>query len=150
MLNVGGVPDGMDPEMPHQKSAFMELSNQGMGGPGMGHPAYPVRSPYQPHHHAGQYDGMTSQPSRGLPYHFPMNTMSMSPSSYNHGAPTHPFSMPPYHQSASPPRDGSYLSRKYYYYHFYFPYFSFSLLNSLCVSPRLASPAYCSFVDRED
>lgn len=108
MLNIGGVPEGMDPEMAHQhqKSAFMELQNQGMGGPGMGHPAYPIRSSYQPHPHSGQYDQLsTSQPSRGLAYPFPMNSMSMSPGSYNHGGPGHPFSMPPYHQSASPPRD---------------------------------------------
>lgn len=96
----------MDPEMAHQKSAFMELQNQGMGGPGMGHPAYPIRSSYQHHQHSGHYDQLaTSQSSRGLSYPFPMNSMSMSPSSYNHGGPTHPFSMPPYHQSASPPRD---------------------------------------------
>jgi len=114
MLNIGGVPEGMDPEMAHQhqKSAFMELQNQGMGGPGMGHPAYPNRSLYQGHPHGGQYDAslVTSQSSRGLSgYPFPMNSMSMSPTSaYNHGGPAHPFSMPPYHQSASPPREGWY------------------------------------------
>lgn len=97
----------MDPEMAHQKSAFMELQQQGMGGPGMTHPAYSNRSLYQAHHHTGQHDGgySTSQSSRGLAYPFPMNSMSMSPSSYNHGAPPHPFSMGSYHQAPSPPRE---------------------------------------------
>lgn len=72
----------------------------------MTHPAYSNRSLYQAHHHSGQHDGgySTSQSSRGL-YPFSMNTMSMSPSSYNHGAPSHPFSMGPYHQAPSPPRE---------------------------------------------
>lgn len=110
----GGLPDGMDPEMAHQhqKSAFMELQNQGMGGPGgMGHPAYNIRTSYQGHPGSGgQYGdgGLTSSQSSRLGYPFSMNPMSMSPGSYNPGAPAHPFSMPPYHQSSSPPREGTY------------------------------------------
>ena len=111
----GGLPEGMDPEMAahHQKSAFMELQNQGMGGPGgMGHPAYNIRTSYQGHPgNGGGYSdatGLTSAQSSRLGYPFSMNHMSVSPGSYNHGGPTHPFSMPPYHQTSSPPRDGMY------------------------------------------
>lgn len=108
----GGLPEGMDPEMAHQKSAFNELQYQGMGGPaGMGHPAYPIRTSYPGHPSSGgQYGdgGLTSSQSSRLGYPFSMNHMSMSPGSYNSGAPAHPFSMPPYHQTSSPPREGMY------------------------------------------
>lgn len=108
MLNVGGV-EGMDQEMA-SKSAFMELQQQGMH-PGMGHPAYPMRSSYQGHHQHAESVFSNPQNSRPLPYPFHMN--AMSPSSYNSPA-GHPFSMPPY-QSPSPTRDGKYrgLGRKF-------------------------------------
>lgn len=108
MLNIGGVPEGMDAEMiQHQKSAFMELQNQGMCGTGMGHPAYSIRAPYQTHPHGGQYDGVmaSSQQNRSLGYPFQMGSMTMPPSSYNHhGVPAHQY-MQSYHQPASPPRE---------------------------------------------
>lgn len=102
MLNVGNV-DGIDQDMAG-KSAFMELQQQGMP-PGMGHPAYPIRGGYQPHHHPQHGHGdsafSNSQPSRPMGY--PFYTNAISPSSYNPPA-AHPFPMPPY-QSPSPTRD---------------------------------------------
>ena len=103
MLNVGNV-EGMEQEM-SGKSAFMELQQSGMG---MGHPAYPMRSSYQPHHHGGQHgDSVFSTPQgRGPLAGYPFHMNAMSPTSYN--PPTgHHFSMPPY-QSPSPTRDGKY------------------------------------------
>jgi len=103
MLNVGGV-DGIDQDM-SGKSAFMELQQQAGMPPGMGHPAYPIRSSYQSHHHGQHGDSVFSnahQPPRSLAYPFHMNPMS--PSGYQ--PPTaHPFPMPQY-QSPSPTREG--------------------------------------------
>lgn len=101
MINVGNVDGhGLDQEM-SGKSAFMELQQQGMG---MGHPAYPIRSSYQTHHHPSQHgDSVFSNPQTRPPLGYPFHMNPMSPSSYN--PPTgHPFSMPPY-QSPSPTRD---------------------------------------------
>lgn len=101
MINVGNVDGhGLDQEMAG-KSAFMELQQQGMG---MGHPAYPIRSSYQTHHHPSQHgDSVFSNPQTRPPLGYPFHMNPMSPSSYN--PPTgHPFSMPPY-QSPSPTRD---------------------------------------------
>lgn len=106
MINVGNVDGhGLDQEM-SSKSAFMELQQQGMG---MGHPAYPIRSTYQPHHHPSQHgDNVFTNPQARPPLGYPFHMNPMSPSSYN--PPTgHPFSMPPY-QSPSPTRDGEYLN----------------------------------------
>ena len=105
MINVGNVDGhGLDQEM-SGKSAFMELQQQGMG---MGHPAYPIRSSYQPHHHPAQHgDSVFSNPQTRPPLGYPFHMNPMSPTSYN--PPTgHPFSMPPY-QSPSPSRDGKFL-----------------------------------------
>ncbi|XP_061179476.1 homeobox protein Dlx6a-like [Saccostrea echinata] len=101
MINVGNVDGhGLDQEM-SGKSAFMELQQQGMG---MGHPAYPIRSSYQPHHHPSQHgDSVFTNPQARPPLGYPFHMNPMSPSSYN--PPTgHPFSMPPY-QSPSPNRE---------------------------------------------
>lgn len=101
MINVGNVDGhGLDQEM-SGKSAFMELQQQGMG---MGHPAYPIRSSYQTHHHPSQHgDSVFSNPQTRPPLGYPFHMNPMSPSSYN--PPTgHPFSMPSY-QSPSPTRD---------------------------------------------
>lgn len=101
MINVGNVDGhGLDQEM-SGKSAFMELQQQGMG---MGHPAYPIRSSYQTHHHHSQHgDSVFSNSQTRPPLGYPFHMNPMSPSSYN--PPTgHPFSMPPY-QSPSPTRD---------------------------------------------
>lgn len=104
MLNVGGGVDGLDQEM-GGKSAFMDLQQQPGMPHGMTHPAYPNRSLYQGHPHSGHNgDSIFSNPqhARSLGYPFHMN--SMSPSGYQ--PPTgHPFPMPHYHQSPSPPRD---------------------------------------------
>ena len=101
MLNMAGPMDGLDQEMVG-KSAFMELQQQ--MPPGMGHPAYQIRTGYPPQHgHDGAY---TSQATRSLGYPFSMN--SMAPTSYN-PPPTH-FSMSPY-QTPSPPRDGKSYQR---------------------------------------
>ncbi|XP_063422604.1 homeobox protein Dlx1a-like isoform X2 [Mytilus trossulus] len=103
MLNVGG-PEGLDQEM-GGKSAFMDLQQQQGMPHGMTHPAYPNRSLYQGHPHSGQHgDSIFSNPqhARSLGYPFHMN--SMSPSGYQPPA-GHPFPMPHYHQSPSPPRD---------------------------------------------
>ena len=107
MLNVGGGVEGLDQEM-GGKSAFMDLQQQTGMPHGMTHPAYPNRSLCQGHPHSGQHgDSIFSNPqhARSLGYPFHMN--SMSPSGYQ--PPTgHPFPMPHYHQSPSPPRDGKF------------------------------------------
>lgn len=101
MINVGNVDGhGLDQEM-SGKSAFMELQQQGMG---MGHPAYPIRSSYQTHHHPSQHgDSVFSNPQTRPPLGYPFHMNPMSPPSYNPST-GHPFSMPPY-QSPSPTRD---------------------------------------------
>ncbi|KAL3836917.1 hypothetical protein ACJMK2_022323 [Sinanodonta woodiana] len=109
MLNVGGgVPDGLESEMAHQKSAFMELQQQNMGmGPGgmPGHPAYPMRTSYPNHHHGNQHDPTYSNAQHARQLSYPFHGMnSMPPASYN-PAPAHHFSMAPYHQPPSPPRE---------------------------------------------
>nr|ASY93124.1 DLX [Pinctada fucata] len=101
MLNVGSV-EGMEQEMAG-KSAFMEL--QQSGGMPMGHPAYPMRSSYQPPHHGGQHgESVFSNPQgRGPLAGYPFHMNAMSPTAYNPSS-GHHFSMPPY-QSPSPTRD---------------------------------------------
>ncbi|XP_021374886.1 homeobox protein Dlx6a-like [Mizuhopecten yessoensis] len=99
MLNVGGV-DGLEQDM-SGKSAFMELQQQAGMPPGMGHPAYPIRSSYQ-HHHGGQHGESVFSNSQGRAL-YPFHMNAMSPSSYQPPS-AHPFPMPPY-QSPSPTRE---------------------------------------------
>lgn len=115
MLNVGGV-EGLEQDM-SGKSAFMELQQQAGMPPGMGHPAYPIRSSYQ-HHHGGQHGESVFSNSQGRAL-YPFHMNAMSPSSYQ--PPTaHPFPMPPY-QSPSPTREGKFFGIIIFLFIYFFP-----------------------------